>query len=63
MEMEEHPPSWRKPGSLPIVRCANVRFHTSVHGWRTVQHGGNGQCAVVGCCEAYTCCTTGHISW
>ena len=43
--------------------AANVHFHTSVHGWRMVQHGGNGQCAVVGCCEAYTCCTIGHIPW
>ena len=62
MEMEEHPPSWRKPGSLPIVRCERPLSHLGA--WLAlVQHGGNGQCAVVGCCEAYTCCTTGQISW
>ena len=27
MEMEEHPPSWSKPGSLPIVRCERPLSH------------------------------------
>ena len=27
MEMEEHPPSWRKPASLPIVRCERLLSH------------------------------------
>ena len=27
MEMEEHPPSWRKPASLPIVRCERPLSH------------------------------------
>ena len=27
MEMEEHPPSWRKPGRLPIVRCEPPLSH------------------------------------
>ena len=35
MEMEEHSPSWGKPAKLPISSSVNVRFHTSVHGWRT----------------------------
>ena len=54
-------PGRRRPSSPSSA--VNVRFDTSVHGWRMAQYGGNGQCAVVGCSEAYTCCTTGHISW
>ena len=35
MEMEEHSPSQGKPASSPSS-AVNVRFHTSVHGWRMV---------------------------
>ena len=62
MEMEEHSPSQAKPAKLPMARC-EVRFHTSVHGWRMTQYGVNSHRTVVGCIKVYTCCTTGQIPW
>lgn len=39
MEMEEHPPQLEEARQPPHRPLRNVRFHTSVHGWRMVQHG------------------------
>ena len=62
MEMEEHPPCWGEPGKLYIVLCECPLSHLGA--WLgMVRIVGMIQCAVLGCCEAYTCCTTGHIPW